>query len=152
MGFCTSAAGERDIYVAIIGGASTIGSTVAYTLAATAPTIDVSLVDPAEGSAWAHATDLTHAGYHFANTLGALADTSGVPPTPPPEEGGEVRSMLPEDLPGLDPDLVLFMLQPPRPRTRAIAVLGGPNSNGTSRSPRRSPTTWATSTRSRCSS
>jgi malate dehydrogenase len=95
------------MHVAIIGGASTIGSTVAYTLAGTAPTVEVSLVDPAEEAAWAHATDITHAGYHFANTPGG--------PSPPPDDIGEIRTRAPDELADLDPDLLVFNAAAPLP-------------------------------------
>ena len=96
------------MHVAIIGGASTIGTTVAYTLAGLAPSVDVTLVDINEGAAWGHATDISHARYHFANAPGgrdhlgaagfASTDSAGV-----------------EDLPDLDPDLLVFNAAVPQP-------------------------------------
>lgn len=98
------------MHVAIIGGASTIGSTVAYTLAGVAPTVDVTLVDIDEGAAWAHATDVSHAGYHFANAPGA-------PPGHEPDAVGTARSAAPDELDALDPapDLLVFNAAAPPP-------------------------------------
>ena len=96
------------MHVAIIGGASTIGSTVAYTLAGLAPTVDVSLVDIDEGAAWAHATDVSHAGYHFANAPGASGRYD-------PDSVGTIDSATPEELPALDPDLLIFNAAAPQP-------------------------------------
>ncbi|RLM88394.1 lactate dehydrogenase [Halobellus sp. Atlit-38R] len=96
------------MHVAIIGGASTIGSTVAYTLAGLAPTVDVSLVDIDEGAAWAHATDVSHAGYHFANAPGASAGYN-------PDSVGTIDSATPGELPALDPDLLIFNAAAPQP-------------------------------------
>ncbi|QLG28791.1 lactate dehydrogenase [Halorarum halophilum] len=96
------------MHVAIIGGASTIGSTVAYTVAGLAPSIDVSLVDIDEEAAWAHATDISHAGYHFANAPDGRSRVG-------PDGFGEVRSATPEDLPDLDPDLLVFNAAAPQP-------------------------------------
>lgn len=87
------------MHVTIIGGASTIGSTVAYTLAGTDPKVDVSLVDIDQDAAWAHATDITHVSYHFTNTVGASPDTN---------DYGEVRAAIPDELPQIDPDLIVF--------------------------------------------
>lgn len=89
------------MHVAIIGGASTIGSTVAYTLAGTDPKVDVSLVDINQDAAWAHATDITHASYHFTNTVGAS-------PRSDTNDYGEVRAAIPDELPQIDPDLIVF--------------------------------------------
>lgn len=96
------------MHVAIVGGASTIGTTVAYTLAGLAPTHDVTLVDIDEGAAWGHATDIGHAGYHFAHAPGTPAGHD-------PESVGTVRSAAPEDLGSLAPDLVVFNAAAPQP-------------------------------------
>ena len=96
------------MHVAIIGGASTIGSTVAYTVAGQAPSVDVTLVDINEEAAWAHATDISHANYHFANAPGGA-------PSADPDAFGEVRSATPEELPALDPDLLVFNAAAPQP-------------------------------------
>ena len=96
------------MHVAIIGGASTIGSTVAYTLAGLAPSLDVSLVDLDEDAAWAHATDVSHAGYHFANAPGASADHAA-------DSVGTVRMATTEEWADLDPDLLVFNAAAPQP-------------------------------------
>jgi malate dehydrogenase len=96
------------MHVAIVGGASTIGSTVAYTLAGTAPSHDVTLVDLDVDAAWAHATDITHARYHFANTPPATADRATDP-------RGEIDTATTDELDRLDPDLVVFNAAAPRP-------------------------------------
>lgn len=96
------------MHIAVIGGASTIGSTVAYTLATTDPTIDITLVDPATEAAWAHAVDITHATFHAATT---------------PVDGdraasfGTVRAVGPDELPDLDPapNLAIVTAAAPRP-------------------------------------
>lgn len=61
--------------VAIIGGAGTVGSTAAYTLAVERPDVDVSLVDVAVEEAEGHAIDVRH-----ARTLSQLPqfETDGV--------------------------------------------------------------------------
>ncbi|MGM0605408.1 MAG: malate dehydrogenase [Halobacteriota archaeon] len=46
--------------VAIIGGAGTVGSTTAYTLAVERPEIDITLVDVAEDAARGHSIDIRH--------------------------------------------------------------------------------------------
>jgi len=96
------------MHVAIIGGASTIGSTVAYTLAGLAPTVDVSLVDIDEGAAWAHATDISHASYHFSNAPGASDGYAA-------EAVGTVRPATPDELADLAPDLLVFNAAAPQP-------------------------------------
>ena len=94
------------MHVAIIGGASTIGSTVAYTLAGLAPTVDVSLVDINEGAAWAHGKDISHASYHFSNAPGASLAGDDV---------GTVRAATPDELAELAPDLLVFNAAAPQP-------------------------------------
>lgn len=89
------------MHVVSIGGASTIGSTVAYTLAGADPTIDISRIDIDQDAAWAHATDITHAGYHFANTLSAS-------PRPDTDVLGEIWAVTSDGLSQIDPDLILF--------------------------------------------
>jgi len=96
------------MHVAIIGGASTIGTTVAYTLSGLAPSLDVSLVDIDEGAAWAHGTDIEHGSYHFAHAPGAV-------PGHDAESVGRVRAATPEDLEELDPDLLVFNAAAPQP-------------------------------------
>ncbi len=96
------------MHVVIIGGASTIGSTVAYTLAGLAPTLDVTLVDIDAGAAWGHATDVSHAGYHFAHAPGVL-------PGHTPDAVGRVASATPDELEAVDPDLLVFNAAAPQP-------------------------------------
>lgn len=94
------------MHVALIGGASTIGSTVAYTLASTDPTMDLTLVDEAAESAWAHAVDIEHAVYHSTNApvSGDEADSFGT-----------VRGIGADETSEIDPDLVIFTAAAPRP-------------------------------------
>lgn len=94
------------MHVAIIGGASTIGSTVAYTLASADPTLDVTLVDVAEEPAWAHALDATHAVFHAAEAP-IDRDTAA--------SFGAVRASTPNELFDLEPDLIVFTAAAPRP-------------------------------------
>lgn len=93
------------MHVAIIGGASTIGSTAAYTLAATEPSLDVSLVDPATDAAWGHATDMNHAKYHLRNAPEESAEAGA---------RGRVESADSDDLERLDPDVVIVTATIPR--------------------------------------
>jgi len=94
------------MHVAIVGGASTIGSTVAYTLAGMAPSLDVTLVDLDTDAAWAHATDISHAGYHFANASTAA---------PAPEGAGTIDTATTDEWEQVDPDLLLFNAAAPQP-------------------------------------
>lgn len=96
------------MHVAIIGGASTIGTTVAYTLSGLAPSVDVSLVDIDEGAAWAHGTDVEHASYHFAHAPGAVAGHGA-------DSVGTIRAAAPDDLGDLEPDLLVFNAAAPQP-------------------------------------
>lgn len=58
--------------VAIIGGAGTVGSTTAYTLAVERPDVDIKLVDIAEEAVRGHAIDIRH-----ARTLSQLPQFTG---------------------------------------------------------------------------
>lgn len=101
--------GRNDtIHVAIIGGASTIGSTVAYSLSGRDPTIDVTLVDKAEDPAWAHAVDVTHSAFHSANAP-VDAETAG--------SFGSVRAVGADRLGDLEPepDVAVFTAAAPKP-------------------------------------
>ena len=64
--------------VTVVGGAGTIGTTAAYTLAVTRPDVTVQLCDLEREAAAGHATDLRHARCHAAHALGA-DDRSGLP-------------------------------------------------------------------------
>lgn len=96
------------MHVAIIGGASTIGATVAYTLASADPTIDVTLVDKAEDPAWAHAVDVAHSVFHSARgpVDAATADSFG-----------SVRTVGADELSSLEPepDIAVFTAAAPKP-------------------------------------
>ncbi|WP_144900777.1 malate dehydrogenase [Halobellus captivus] len=94
------------MHVAIIGGASTIATTVAYTLAGVEPTVDVSLVDINEGAAWAHAKDVTHATYHFSNAPGSKISGDDV---------GTIQAATPDELEALNPDLLVYNAAAPQP-------------------------------------
>jgi malate dehydrogenase len=96
------------MHVAIIGGASTIGVTVAYTLVLKDPTIDVTLIDKAEDPAWAHAVDITHAVFHSA---GGPTDTVTA------NSFGSIRTVGAEEISDLDPepDLAVFTAAAPKP-------------------------------------
>ncbi|EMA37269.1 malate dehydrogenase [Halococcus hamelinensis] len=96
------------MHVVIIGGASRIGSTVGYTLSGMDPDVEVTLVDIDEDAAWAHATDISHAKYHFSGTLERVSNSAT-------DVGGAVRSTTPAGLEGLDPDLLVFNAAAPRP-------------------------------------
>lgn len=96
------------MHIVLIGGASTIGSTVADTLATADPTLDITLVDPATEAAWAHAVDITHAAFHAAGAPldGERADSFGT-----------IQAVDIDALPALDPapDLVIVTAAAPRP-------------------------------------
>ena len=77
------------MHVTIVGGAGSVGVTVAYTLAITVPDVEIRLVDVAEDAAAGHATDVEHAMNHEAHPAGQaiVSDVrSGSPPvtTAPP--------------------------------------------------------------------
>ncbi|WP_144906405.1 malate dehydrogenase [Halobellus captivus] len=55
------------MHVGIIGGASTIGSTLAYSLVCDDPSNSITLFEKSLDAAWGHTTDLTHANYHSAD-------------------------------------------------------------------------------------
>jgi malate dehydrogenase len=94
------------MHVAIVGGASTIGATVAYTLATSDPTLDITLVDKAEEPAWAHAVDATHAVFHAA---GAPIGRENA------DSFGTVRAVGADELGDLEPDLVVVTAAASRP-------------------------------------
>ncbi|WP_435180904.1 malate dehydrogenase [Halorussus sp. AFM4] len=52
------------MHVTVIGGAGSVGSTVAYTLAVTVPDVSIRLVDVEGDAAAGHATDIEHAMNH----------------------------------------------------------------------------------------
>lgn len=81
------------MHVAIIGGASTIGSTIGFVLANYRPDLDISLVDLDVAAATGHATDLTHGAYHLARA--------------PTDAGGRIRGVHPDGVDGLDPDVAV---------------------------------------------
>ncbi|WP_247004116.1 malate dehydrogenase [Halosolutus gelatinilyticus] len=94
------------MHVVIIGGASTIGVTVTYTLISANPTLDVTLVDPDEATAWGHSLDITHSRFHSA---GAPVDAETA------DSFGTVRSVGVDELANLDPDIVVFTAAAPQP-------------------------------------
>jgi malate dehydrogenase len=93
------------MHVAIIGGAGTIGTTVAYTLATTEQDIDITLVDPATDPARGHAIDLTH-GRTASQLPGLVGERS-------PE--GRIRARPPDGEPLADADcaVVTASISPP---------------------------------------
>lgn len=58
------------MHATVIGGAGSVGSTVAYTLATTVPDLEIRLVDADEEAAAGHATDVEHAMYHDTHAAG----------------------------------------------------------------------------------
>lgn len=93
------------MHVTIIGGASTIGSTAAFALAAMDPSLDITLVDIADEAAWGHATDLLHASYFFTDAPVSMRDT---------DELGTVKSVGTDELAGVNPDLAIVAASVPR--------------------------------------
>lgn len=67
------------MHVTVIGGAGSVGSTIAYTLATTVPNIELRLVDIDEESAQGHAIDIEHSLYHAGHQIGQtiMSDISG---------------------------------------------------------------------------
>lgn len=92
--------------VAIIGGGGTVGSTVAYTLASTDPTVEVVLVDVDEGTSHGHTIDIRHARAHAGHPVGRLGGTT----TP-----AGVRSVGTDEVGELDPAVVVVAASAPRP-------------------------------------
>jgi len=92
--------------VAVVGGGGTIGATVAYTLAVSRPSLDVSLVDVDADPAAGHAKDIRHARCHAAHPVGA-----------PPLGGdtGAVRSAAPDSDALAGADCLVVTASAPRP-------------------------------------
>lgn len=59
------------MHVTVIGGAGSVGTTVAYTLAVTVPGVELRLVDIDEEAASGHGTDIEHAMNHDTHAVGA---------------------------------------------------------------------------------
>lgn len=90
--------------VTVVGGGGTVGSTVAYTLAANCPPLDIRLCDIDADAAWGHATDVRHARCHAGNPLGRTE-----PPT------GDVAAVAPGPEAVRDVDCVVVTASVPRP-------------------------------------
>lgn len=56
--------------VTVIGGAGSVGATIAYTLATTVPDVEIGLVDVDEEAASGHGTDVEHSMYHGTHAAG----------------------------------------------------------------------------------
>ena len=96
--------------IAIIGGASTIGTTVAYTLASTDPSAEVYLVDKAEKVAWAHAKDIYHALYHAANA----------PVLSHIDSFGTIEGTGTDELERISPDVVIITAAATKPEDKEV--------------------------------
>jgi len=92
------------MHVAIIGGAGTIGSTTAYTLAVQRPEIDVSLLDVDEDGVRGHAIGIGH-----ARTLGQLPQFGRSGPV------GSVTARQSESASLEDADIAVVAASVPRP-------------------------------------
>lgn len=77
------------MHATVIGGAGSVGSTVAYTLATTVSDLDLRLVDIVEGSVAGHRTDIAHATNHITHEVG-----QSLPPALR-SESGSVSTMTP---------------------------------------------------------
>lgn len=102
--------------VAVVGGGGTIGATVAYTLAISCPSLDVSLVDVDADRAAGHAKDIRHARCHAAHPVGApsLATEAGI------ESGaGTVRSAAPDPDTLAGAECLIVTASAPRPEGSA---------------------------------
>jgi malate dehydrogenase len=91
------------MHVGIIGGASTIGSTLAYGLVCDDPHNSVTLFEAALDAAWGHATDLRHASYHLAGGPRSAAEAAP----------GEVTYAPTEDIGEYDLDAVVVTARVP---------------------------------------
>jgi malate dehydrogenase len=89
--------------VTVVGGAGTIGSTAAYTLALSHPDVEVRLCDLDGEAAAGHATDVRHARCHAAHSLG------------PDGPAGDVVAADPGPDAVRDADCVLVTASVPRP-------------------------------------
>lgn len=89
-------------------GSGTIGSTAAYTIAATRPEVDVTLVDVDVEFAEGHAIDIRHARSHASHPVGK---------TPEEDTGtvGEIEHAAPGPEPVAAADVVLVTASAPRP-------------------------------------
>lgn len=94
------------MHIAIIGGASTIGVTIAYTLATVDPTIDLTLVDKNQKAAWAHGLDIAHSTFHSTQ---APVDRETA------DSFGTIQAVASNELDTLDPDLIVFTAAAPQP-------------------------------------
>lgn len=90
------------MHVAIIGGASTIGSTFAYALTTYRPDIDITLVDIDADAATGHATDLSHGTYHLANA-------------PTDSASGRIDAIHSEAIDTISPDVAVVTAGGPPP-------------------------------------
>ena len=80
------------MHVGIIGGASTIGATLAYSVVCDDPSNSVTLFEQDLDAAWGHTTDLTHAMFHLSGAPHAGRDQRremGTVTYAPTEEIGE---------------------------------------------------------------
>jgi malate dehydrogenase len=69
--------------VAIVGGAGSVGSTVAYTVALTVPDAEVVLVETDREAGEGHATDVAHASNHASHPIGRRIAGTDSPATVP---------------------------------------------------------------------
>lgn len=100
------------MHIAIIGGAGTVGTTVAYTLAIDRPEVDISLLDIDEEGARGHGIDTRH-----ARTFSQLSQFGGSGPM------GSVTAGSVEDGSLADADIAIVTASAPRPE--ATAERGG---------------------------
>ena len=92
--------------VAIIGGAGTIGSTIAYSLSIMEPELEIFLIDIDQNSAHGHSLDLSYSSSHFCHPAGALRA---------PETSHIIKTISLESLTDIKPDLLIVTASFPRP-------------------------------------
>lgn len=92
--------------IAIIGGAGTIGSTIAYSLSVMDPELEIFLVDVDQNSAHGHSLDLSYSSAHFCHSVGSLL---------PFTNSNIVKTISLESLHSLNPDLLIITASFPRP-------------------------------------
>ncbi|WP_336022639.1 malate dehydrogenase [Halobellus salinisoli] len=102
------------MHIAIIGGASTIGSTTANAITAYDPSIDITLIDINEDAAWGHAKDVTHGNFHHSDAPKFAPNRSGEKPTL-----GTIRGIHTDATADLDPDIAIVAAGIPQPKDSA---------------------------------
>ncbi|MFL2521550.1 MAG: malate dehydrogenase [Halobacteriales archaeon] len=97
---------NKPMQIAIIGGAGTIGSTVAYSLSIMDPELEIFLVDINQNSAEGHALDLSYSSSHLCHPVGMPIH---------PTNSNIIKTLPLQSLHDLNPDLLIITASIPRP-------------------------------------